>query len=343
MKKVIVTIDTEGHDGKDPVSCLIWGKTDSGSYGIEKLIEICDSFDVQALFFVDIAEAWDYGEQEIADVINFIEKSGHNTGVHIHPDHMADKSRLFLWEYSYDEQYEIILKCTELYKKITGKMPVAFRAGKYGANTETLDILSELGYRLDFSQFFGQKWCGINPPLTRNTPCRYKNIIEVPVTVYESISLGKFKRYDKIDASMNSLEYRHVMNNMKKLKDNLVISLFYHSFSLLNWRKNPDNVSINQSELRKFTKALEYIKKSSEYCFVDIISLDNEMRERASECDGDNCFFKNKNIFTSYIFTLMKALQILRYDHKNNKANVIIGITIVGLIFILSLVLMLVL
>ena len=95
-QKVIVTIDTEGHDGKDPISKLILGQTEKGRYGIEYIMDILDEFDVKALFFVDFAEAWDYGEEKVRNVVDIIKKRGHHVGVHIHPDHMADNKRLFL-------------------------------------------------------------------------------------------------------------------------------------------------------------------------------------------------------------------------------------------------------
>ena len=139
----IFTVDVEGHVGSDPVGHLIYGETADGKLcGIDMLMDTIDRYKMRGLFFVDIAEAWDYGEDKIAGVLKHIEGRGHDVGVHIHPDHMADRKRLFLSEYSKEEQYEIISKCTNFYEKVLGHKPLAFRAGKYGANRETLDILA---------------------------------------------------------------------------------------------------------------------------------------------------------------------------------------------------------
>ena len=52
MKKVIMTVDVEGHDGSDPVTHLIMGKTvDGTSYGIGKLMDIFDYHHIKGLFF----------------------------------------------------------------------------------------------------------------------------------------------------------------------------------------------------------------------------------------------------------------------------------------------------
>lgn len=339
MKKVILTIDTEGHDGLDPVKNLIWGKTDEGLFGIDRIMDICDTHNINALFFVDFAEAWDYGEDKITEVVTHILGRGHDVGVHIHPDHMADKNRLFLWEYTKNEQFDIIKRCTDLYSKITGEQPLAFRAGKYGANRDTLDIVSELGYQYEFSQFYGQKWCGIKPPITINTPCKYKGITEIPVTVYESISIGSFKRIDKIDATMNFHEYIYVMSKMKKLTDNLVIVLFYHSFSMLNWRENPDNISFDESEEKKFISAIEYITNSDHYEFVNYKDLNLQEGEINISVPQNNYIFSNKNPFSSFWFTFLRANDIKKY---NKKADLLVKSMIYGCLAIVTVIILII-
>lgn len=84
MQKVIVTIDTEGHKGKDPVDKLIWGNTKDGKYGIERIMEEFETVGVHILFFLDFAEAWDYGEEKIRQVADCILSRGHDIGVHIY-------------------------------------------------------------------------------------------------------------------------------------------------------------------------------------------------------------------------------------------------------------------
>ena len=50
--RVIVTIDTEGHDGMDPVEHLIWGKCSDGTYhGIDEIMDILDNNNATGLFF----------------------------------------------------------------------------------------------------------------------------------------------------------------------------------------------------------------------------------------------------------------------------------------------------
>ena len=288
--RVIFTVDVEGHVGQDPVNRLIYGITKGGKgRGIDLLMDLLDEFGVKGLFFVDMAEAWDYGEEKVIDVLNHINRRGHNTGVHIHPDHMADPDRRFLHEYSREEQYDIIRKCTELYKEALGKRPEVFRAGGYGADQNTLEILAGLGYKADFSQFYGQKNCHIDPPCASIRPRKLDNgISEIPVTVFRSFSSPFYSRTDKIDASQPFWEYRRVMRDFRNGIYGDIIVMFAHSFSMLDWRSRPDSPRFSSSKYRRLRKQVEYVADAPGYNFTDLEHLlervlkTNEMNEVSS-------------------------------------------------------------
>jgi peptidoglycan/xylan/chitin deacetylase (PgdA/CDA1 family) len=262
-KPVLITIDTEGPCGSDPVEHLIYGVTNKGERcGIEMLMDIFDLYSVKGLFFVDIAEAWNYGKEKIKDVLKCIRQRGHDTGVHIHPDHIADKNRRYLWQYSYNEQYEILQQCLDFYCSCTGEMPLSFRAGRYGLNNDTLDILSKQGYQYDMSGFYGSRYCRISPPLTCNKLTIYKDIVEIPVTVYKSYECLGYSRYDKIDVSMPFGEFKRITGRMLSDDSIDIISLFLHSFSLLDWRKKCDAPKYLKREQSKACKMIEFLMDS---------------------------------------------------------------------------------
>lgn len=271
-KKVIFTIDVEGHVGNEPIDRLIYGVTNDGECcGIDKIMDLLDVYKIRGLFFVDIAEAWHYGEKKVANVLSHIKDRGHDVGVHIHPDHMADRSKLFLSDYTYEQQYTIIKKCTDFYCNVLNETPVAFRAGKYGANSDTLRILEQLGYKTDFSQFYGQKWCHIQPPITKtHVKCTVNNLIEIPVTIYKSFSSVLYSRYDKLDASTPILEFKTVINQIIKNNSYDIIVLFAHSFSFLKWRRTPNNPRYSNKLYRKLEKQLKFIQNTES---LQMISL----------------------------------------------------------------------
>lgn len=278
---IIFTVDVEGHIGSDPVERLIYGETKNGELcGIDLLMDILDQYGIKGIFFVDIAEAWDYGKDKIGNVLKHIKERGHDVGVHIHPDHMADKKRLFLSEYERAEQYEIIKKCTDFYVNVLGERPKAFRAGKYGANWETLRILEELEYKADFSQFYGQKWCHIDPPCTYIRKKKILNgMVEIPVTVYRSFDKRFYSRVDKIDIGLLFLEFKKIIKEFLKRDYCDTIVLFAHSFSLINWRNKPNEPAYSRIKYIRMKRQLEYIVANRE-CRIckldDIIGEANE-------------------------------------------------------------------
>ena len=305
---VIFTIDTEGHKGIDPVAHLIYGSTTEGNYGIDKLMDICEKYQVKGLFFVDVAEAWHYGKEKMAGVLRHIRERGHDIGVHVHPDHMADKTRLFLAEYTKEEQYEILSKCTDFYEKILGEPPKSFRAGKYGANWETLNILSKLGYVIDFSEFYGQKWCCIDPPCAYSKITKLENgLLEVPVSSYKSFSFMKYSRTDKVDINMPYAEYKHILEKNAETKNFSPVVLFAHSFSLLDWRAAPNEPTPKQHACLKVEKMFSYIQKSKEYSFI---SLENLLKQDYKN-ENDTIADYSKGL-SPFVYFGMRAASVMK-------------------------------
>ena len=304
-KKVVFTVDVEGHVGLDPVSSLIYGKTKDGRLcGIDMIMDLLDEFDIIGIFFVDIAEAWSYGMEAIAGVMCHIKDRGHIVGVHIHPDHMADRSKMFLAEYTYQEQYEIIKKCTVFYYEILGEMPLYFRAGKYGANWDTLDILGKLGYKADFSEFYGQKWCKIEPPCTYTNIIKLENgLIEIPVNSYRSFDKIFYSRFDKIDAAMPYGEFKIVVDQLIKTESYDIIVLFAHSFSLLNWRNKPNNPCYSKVKYKRLYKQLEYVIRELGLTRWDI---SNEIGIEQRDGSSEESFLTCKGL-SSWIFLLYRC------------------------------------
>lgn len=316
--KMILTIDTEGVRGNAPVLTQIWGKVGREYYGIPKIIEICNKYQVKGLFFVDFAEIYDYGYDNILEVVRYIKEKGHDIGVHVHPHHYPLSKKHFLWEYTYDEQFQIISDCTKVYKKMIGAAPLSFRAGKYGANNDTIKILSELGYKYDFSEYYSQKWCEISPPIAYVLPQQYMKLTEFPVTVFKSLSLGKiYHRYDKLEITGNSTENLHIIEQYSGFKDEVVITLFAHSFSFLDYLKTPDAPKLNRRRMQNFEKVIAYIRKK-EMEFISEAELKCIPVPSVDSIDNIVC---TKGKIRQIVFSAFRLFKI----KNNKKANLLIG------------------
>lgn len=311
---VLISIDTEGPTGSDPVKHMIYGEVSDGTRcGIDMLMDVFDKYHVKGLFFVDMAEAWDYGQDKVLGVVSHIKDRGHDVGMHIHPDHMADKNRRYLWQYTLDEQKEIIGKCTELYQNTFHEHPLYFRAGRYGADNNTLDIISSIGYKYDFSEFYNHKGCHILPEITCNKVVRYKDIVEIPVSSYKSFNKFGYSRFDKLDISMPQREFIQVADLMRMDDSVDIISFFLHSFSLLKWRNQVDNPTLIDSELKKLENILGYMKNKN-YQFISATAL----QTYAKAFDGSIVPTDYSRMKGSTAFFARRALEVIKMRMQNN-------------------------
>ena len=322
MNYILTTIDVEGptgegYDSTDPIRNFIWCKDNmENSYGLEMIINMLDSYNVKGLFFVDLAEAFDYGRELITKVIQYILEKKHIVGVHLHPNHMLDENRHFLFQYSKEEQYMMISKCTQLYEDIVQEKPLFFRAGKYSANYDTLDILNDLGYKYDFSQFYRSSWCGINPPLTADRPCKYKELIEIPVTTFFSINIPFFKRVDKIDLEMSKWSHNYVIKSLANEDGNIVV-LFLHSFSFVNWRDDPNNPTFSKSKYKTVHNNFKHAIMSKNIMSIAPWKIEELIQNNEIICvENQECRVAMNNPFLSYLYLLMTAFRIKKTNKK---------------------------
>ena len=302
-QKVLVSVDVEGPAGKLPVERMIYGQAKDGKeYGINYLMDLFDKNNIKALFFVDIPEIIDHGTEKIEQVMLDINERGHDVGVHVHPDHMNDINRRYLWEYTEDEQYEIIARCTDFYINTLKRTPKSFRAGRYGANNETLKVLDRLGYQYDMSEFYASRYCKINPPVTWNrvVKCGNVQLKEVPVTTIRSFATPFYSRNDQIDSGRIPGEFRRYMKEIERTGAVDVVSMFFHSFQFLDWRSNPDSPSFSKQKYRYVLENLEYLK-SNNAVFIAESDLD-DIKE--NEIDKLGAVDTSKGIGAYYYFSI---------------------------------------
>ena len=309
-QKILVSIDTEGPAGTDPVERMIYGRLKDGKeYGINFLMKLFNERNIRGLFFVDIAEIADHGVEKIERVMKDIDSRGHDVGVHVHPDHMADSKRWYLWQYTADEQYEIIARCTDFYEKVLHRHPASFRAGRYGANNDTLDVLERLGYKYDMSEFYASRYCKISPAVSWNrvVRCGDRRLKEVPVTTFKSLSTPMYSRNDQIDAGNMPSEFRR---NMKEIIDKGtvdVVSLFFHSFQFLDWRKDPDDPKFASTPWKKANRNLDALR-TMDVRFIKEADLDNIEINEMDHIGKLDC----SGYISSYYYFFLRAVRTIK-------------------------------
>jgi hypothetical protein len=272
MRKIFLTIDTECHY-IEKENQYIWGIKGSGKYGIEKIMDIANEFQIPLNFFVEIAEAKRYGDTFVQKIIDTIQMKGHNVYLHLHPNYTSgDDSKTFLWQYSYDEQKEILKQGFDDYFKFTGKKEcIAFRIGRYGANENMYKALNELNIStidLSYSCIL-PKYCQLSYDQigTYNIPKKYYNQYIIPNTRYVGFDYFGIKKIFNCDvAESNYGEFVDVLKNISQ--QNVILTM--HSWDLIKkffFLKN--YIAGNYATIRKFKKMILFAQKRG-YVFSDL-------------------------------------------------------------------------
>lgn len=272
MKKIFLTVDTECHD-INHVNQYIYGKKGTKEYGIVKILELAKEYKIPVNFFLDVGECRKYGKSFIKEIVDIIHSYNQPVFFHLHPDYISDdSSRTYLWEYSKEEQREIILNALEDYKSFVHlEDKLIFRAGRYGVNSDTYDILSELEYDiLDLSYLCNNnKMCKLDTKEinSNNAPIKYKKVMLLPNTQFVGFDLlGKKKciGLDSSDATFS--EFKRLLKKSKL--NNIVFTM--HSWNFIKkWFFLKNYIQGDIFMEKKFRKSVEYARKCG-YEFEDL-------------------------------------------------------------------------
>lgn len=244
MPQILVTIDTEvGELGKDVPSAFevfIEGKVHNREVGYRFIMTILDNYGAKGEFFVDIYPYKEIGEHKFASLCENIVKREHYVQLHTHPSTVFDKKRIFIHQYSLEEQIEILSVGEEKIKEWIGKYPIAHRAGGYGINGDTFKALEKVGINYDSSYFYGNKNCKFQSNI-KNRPFKVGSIMEIPITVFKKVVNYKLFGIDIYHSEyFNKLDIRYgitideIIEVINKSTEDDIIVLFLHSFSFLN-------------------------------------------------------------------------------------------------------------
>ncbi len=267
MTSVYITIDTEYSSGifmrtgsagrRDNFARSILGQTDGGDAGILYQMDVLDRHGLKAVFFVDPMPALVWGVDAIADVVGPILDRGHDVQLHIHTEWLAaagtqnplgDRTGHNIKDFSRDEQRILLDYAMQTLMQAGAPQPVAFRAGNYGANDDTLHVLGELGIRYDSSHCPGisDGYCAISLSANDNLPVEHCGLIEVPVAAIATN--GNRRRHAQITA----LTAAEMIAAIRHAKQNGVaaFTLVSHSFELLS----RDRSRINPIVRRRFER-----------------------------------------------------------------------------------------
>lgn len=243
MNKIVITVDTE-----NPQTPLYQKKYSdnrfwANGWGLEKIVEIFSKYNVPAVFFVNVYEYVVWGRNEMKKVLRFLSDNGHDVQLHTHPIWIDDKRREFMFQFSLDEQKNIIRWGKHFIEDTIGKQVTAHRAGGYGVNEDTFMALREENIFFDYSIFSGNKNCRLIAD--NDTICNKYGIHEIPV---ESFFFDN--KITKLDLDWMSPEQVEKIIKGKHIK-NEYANFMLHSYSFqspIDYFKNmtPDSSKVTK-------------------------------------------------------------------------------------------------
>jgi hypothetical protein len=171
-------------------------------------------------------------------------------------------------------QLNLLRKGIALFREMTNKAPVAFRAGNFGASMETLEALGKVGIHLDssFNAAYVRAGCMLDSQGAINGVWQHGAVWEVPVTTFET-GMGGLRGLKPLNIEAVSLwEMKKVLEQAESLGLSAV-TFIAHSFSLfkvadVQFRR----LRPNKLVLRRFRGLCRFLREQAERFRVTALS-----------------------------------------------------------------------
>lgn len=245
MTAVFITIDTEyaaslaARGRAENFARSIACETPSGPAGLFYKMALMDRHGLKGVFFVDPMPALLWGQEAISDIVGPIVAAGHEVQLHCHTEWLAlaGANNRFgatgqdIADFPFERQCAILDWARGVLVAAGAPAPVAFRAGNYGANDDTLRALAHLGLHYDSSHTPGIAGgaCRISLGRDDRRPVRHCGVTEVPVGCIRTFGGGL--RH----AQVTAISAREMLAAIRHARDHGLSSftMVSHSFELL--------------------------------------------------------------------------------------------------------------
>lgn len=274
---ILLTVDTEALPKRAPfdhVKRLIWGEHDKGTAGIRQMCSIAKEFHAQLTFFVDACGAYSYLD-EVAEVICWLDQSGHDVQLHTHSEYLPEHFWVehgfkyrprFLNQYGTKKAIFTIKHFSKFVSDLTGKPLRAFRAGSFRWNANTIRALRTAGIPLSFNNSMNACCAGqCTYSEATNQPYVWSNgMIEVPITERKFFPIFGKEWWGRLQfpvADYFGNPPWRVLRPYSGGGDASFLVLLLHSWSLLYWDKNGYGVYRNDKRIEDFRKLVRRLSK----------------------------------------------------------------------------------
>jgi len=225
--------------------CIL-GKSTAGELGVRYQMRQLSRHGLKATFFVEPLHAAVAGEKWLRETVGMIVQTGYDVQMHAHTEWLSDARdpdlppahRQFMHQFPMAEQLRI-LAWAKRRLELCGARIVAFRAGSFGANTDTLKALRQAGVGIDssYNRSFIDGNCLIDTGGDLQQACSIGGVVEFPVTVFVDYP-GHFKPVQLAACSWAETK-RALMQAWHRQWRSFVI--LWHGTEMLQPEFNPDS------------------------------------------------------------------------------------------------------
>lgn len=316
-----ITIDVES-----PQTPLMNGKInkflmeldyDGIPLGTSFILEELKKQNLHGVFFINVYESAVWGASPVAQLCKKIFELNHEVALHTHPACMFDYKRQHMWQYTKDEQIQIISKGLELiHQWLPGYSVVSHRAGAYGLNEDTMDALFINSIKVDSSMFYKHPNCKVY--WNKNIPEKRNQILEIPITGFyykfkemlKGLPFSPSKKFVKTDINWVSIDELYFFVNEAKKHKIDVMNLFMHSYSFARFNKDFTQYVPNYADMDKLHEFLSLVIKDPDIQVVsmrDLYYLSEDERSLFNSFDYIPMYFK-KNKLTEHLLKKLISL-----------------------------------
>ena len=282
--QVLITVDTElsaglhqrGYSPSENFNSSILGRCPTGDFGIIHQMECLDARGLKGIYFVDPLPALIYGEQIISDIVGPIVERGHDVQLHIHTEWLQwcpnspvdERTGRNIADFSFTDQCTLLKYAAEILTRSGAARPIAFRAGNYGANDDTLRALYSIGIKWDtsFNPAYLNSGCGISLTADQTSPAIRECVLELPVsTIFDMPAHIRPAQVCALSSAEMRAALRHAI-----LQNQPLFNIVTHSFELLSRDRKRENLSV----INRFNSLAEMIVSDPSLTTATFADLD---------------------------------------------------------------------
>lgn len=262
----------------------VYGASETDGYALPMTLRILEENGIKGVFFVEPLFAARFGLDKLRTILEMILETGQEVQLHIHPEWCDEASilasgratakRASLWQFSYEEQAELIRTGTELISAAGGPRMRAFRAGSFAANGDTWRALAAEGYEFD-SSFNATS--PLSFPEGVPSDLRYARSL-VPGLDLQSLPIGVFQdgfgrpRHAQVGAcAYEELRTAISVAAVAGWSDYVLLS---HGFEMLK----PGTTSEDPIVVRRFRRLCEHLRRLVDLGVIDVAGFDTLSR-----------------------------------------------------------------